>query len=45
MAFDRLPDGVGPDDCELDPYQEPEDPDRIYEQRIEREHDAGRGEL
>lgn len=43
MTFDRLPDGVGPDDCEPDYYQEPEDPDRHYEQRTEREHDRERG--
>lgn len=40
MAFDRLPPGVSPDDCEPDPYEPPEDPDRIYEQRIEREYEA-----
>lgn len=39
MAFNTLPDGVGPDDCEPDRWEEPDDPDRHYEQRVERDHD------
>lgn len=37
MAFDRLPPGVRPEDCELAEPEPPADPDRHYEARIERE--------
>lgn len=39
MSFDRLPDGCSPDDCEPDHYEEPDDPDRHYEMRIEQKHE------
>ena len=37
MAFDRLPPGVRPEDCEPDRYELDPDPDRHYEMRVERE--------
>jgi hypothetical protein len=37
MAFDDLPPGVSPEDCDPDRHEPKPDPDRHYEARVEQE--------